>query len=109
MKESFHKYVNNYIQLSREEIDFVLVTAFIFVVILAVTSCTPDIYDEDTMPIESQNQITIYPNEIDSVLYNPFIGWVLWAHTGDSYARQPFRLVIASITWKELEPEKRTI
>ena len=84
----------------------ILVTAFILIVILVANSCSSDIYHENNKTADSQNQTTFYPKEVDSVLYNPYMGWVPWAHTAESYAEQPFRLVMASITWKELEPEK---
>lgn len=84
----------------------ILVTVFVLIVVLVFNSCSSDKYNENAMPTDTQNQTTFYPKEIDSVLYNPFMGWVPWAHTAESYAEQPFRLVMASITWKELEPKK---
>jgi len=84
----------------------ILVTVLILVVVLMASSCSSNMNDENTMPTNFQNQITFYPKEIDSVLYNPFMGWVPWAHTAENYAEQPFKLVMASITWKELETQK---
>ena len=56
----------------------------------------------------SSTLITSTPQEISDVLYNPYMGWVPWAHTGNYYSKQPFKLVLASITWRELEPIKGT-
>ncbi len=61
-----------------------------------------------TTSYSSSELITSTPQEISDVLYNPYMGWVPWAHTGNYYSKQPFKLVYASITWRELEPEKGT-
>lgn len=46
----------------------------------------------------------VYPQEIDAVLNNPFMGWVPWAVAENP--PQPHRLVYAGISWRELEPER---
>lgn len=47
---------------------------------------------------------TFYPQEIDTILNNPFMGWVPWATAENP--PQPHRLVYAGISWRELEPKR---
>ncbi|MDP4179695.1 MAG: stalk domain-containing protein [Bacillota bacterium] len=75
-------------------------------ILLVLTSCFHKNNNIKDPSLDSTDQTTFIPKVVDTVLYNPYMGWVPWAHTGNSYAKQPFKLVLASITWRELEPTK---
>ncbi len=84
----------------------IIITTFIIAILLITNSCTYKSNTSGDTPDNSPDLKTSTPKEIDSVLYNPFMGWVPWAHTATNYAEQPYKLVYASVTWKELEPKK---
>ncbi|MCR5720014.1 MAG: DUF4214 domain-containing protein [Lachnospiraceae bacterium] len=48
--------------------------------------------------------VNYYPNEIDDVLVNPYMGLVPWARS-KNYT-QPHSMVYMPILWKDLEPER---
>ncbi|MEF2247369.1 DUF4832 domain-containing protein [Paenibacillus sp. IITD108] len=70
------------------------------------------------VPAQSQEMMTVdkqlknkdkskafYPRESFEALNNPFMGWVPWTtHSGD--VSQPYSLMYAGITWREIEPVK---
>lgn len=49
---------------------------------------------------------TYYPQVSDVVISNPYMGLVPDARTKEEELYQPFNLVYAGISWKELEPEE---
>ncbi|MFZ5986942.1 MAG: DUF4832 domain-containing protein [Bacillota bacterium] len=74
--------------------------SFLLVLVLVFTSAfvsAPSVNAVSTLS-------TVYPQEISSVLNNPYMGWAPWA-SGGPYS-QPHKLVYVNATWRELEPTK---
>lgn len=55
-------------------------------------------------PVKSIN-VTYFPGESNAVLANPYMGWAPWAKS--TAHLQPFTLVYANLSWRELEPGAR--
>lgn len=75
--------------------------AFLFVI---ACDKSKDNIDGSVQAMPENNSVSYYPKPSDKVLTNPYMGLVLNADSDKTY--QPFSMVYAGLSWREIEPEK---